>query len=153
DRVVEVDEVRYAVDAVPGDGLTAEEGLAYRFELGALVPDLRVAVHAERRGGKPGAGRGLDRLMAVAAVDALVDHVVPVIELHGLGDGLVLAGAKRRTHPDPAESERHCRHQCQDRQRQPGQVVRPPRKERGQPGSTKALRLSPFRTREVRRAR
>ena len=60
--------------------------LAHRLEQRALVPDLRVAVQAELRRRDAGVRRSIDRVVAVAAVDAFVARVVPVIELDRLLD-------------------------------------------------------------------
>src|SRR5215212_3024394 len=84
DRVVEVDEVGQVVDSRPLDGLVVAVAGADDLQVRALVPDLRVAVHAGLGRRHPGRVRRLDRGVAVAAVDAVVADVVLVRELDGL---------------------------------------------------------------------
>ena len=103
--VVEVDEVRQVVDLGPLDGDVGLEARAHRLEGGALVPDLRVAVHAGLGGRDAGVGRLLHRGVAVAAVDAHAAHVMRVAEGHRLLAGLVGPGDPgRAVHP---EEEQH----------------------------------------------
>src|SRR5437588_2233702 len=69
-RVVEVDEVRQAVHAAPVNGAVRGEAGAERLEHVGVRPDLGMAVHAGLRRRDAGEARGLDRSVAVAAVDA-----------------------------------------------------------------------------------
>src|SRR5205814_2048308 len=84
--VVEVDELRQVVDAVPGDGLVGPPALAHRLQHGTVRPDLRVAVHAGARRRQPGEGGFLDGGVAVPAVDAQAGDMVLVTERHRLFD-------------------------------------------------------------------
>src|SRR5205085_3922337 len=100
DGMVEVGEVRELVDLVPDDGAIGEEALPDRRELGALVPDLRVAVEAQRGRRNPREVRFLHRRVAVAAVDPFVTDVVPVIELDRLIDRILLLRVQRTADVD-----------------------------------------------------
>src|ERR1700694_5962217 len=100
DRVVEVDEVRQLVHLVPDDGAVGEVALAHRRELRALVPDLFVAVEADRSWRHARGRRLLHQVVAVAAIDAFVADVVPVIELHRLIDRVLLLRIERSSHVD-----------------------------------------------------
>ena len=91
DRVVEVDVVGQVVDLDPLDRSAGPPALPDRLELGRLVPDLGVAVHA-RLGRRDVRERGLlDARVAVPAVDAHGADVVLVGELDRLdaGDALL----------------------------------------------------------------
>ena len=96
DAVVEVDEVGQVVHARPLQRLVVAEAGAHRLEDRRVRPDLRVAVHAGLGRRDAGERRRLDRRVAVAAVDAVVEHVVLVAELHRLLDELA-ARASRTT--------------------------------------------------------
>jgi hypothetical protein len=96
DRVIEIDEIGDVGDTIPGDGLAREIAPAHGLEHRALVPYLVVATHAEiggryaRRRGRRGV------LVAVETIDAVVLHVMPMIELDGLFDGIELMAPERR---------------------------------------------------------
>src|SRR5471032_1786130 len=95
DCMVEVDEMWQLVDLVPDDGPVREVALTNRRELGALVPDLLVAIEAEagRRNSRP--LRLLHQIMAVATIDAFVADVMAMVELHRLIDRVLLLGEER----------------------------------------------------------
>src|SRR6266702_2526838 len=116
DGVVEVDEVGQPVDPHPRDGLAGEVALPDRLEPGALVPDLRVAVHAER--GRRDAGRGpaVDARVAVPAVNAIIGDVVAVVEQHRLDERVLLPGpaGHPRPHHEAAEGADRAPHEQQE---------------------------------------
>src|SRR5205807_1440316 len=107
DAVVEVDELRQVVDAVPDNGFIGALTLAHRLQHGAVGPDLRMAVHAGARGRQPGEGGLLHGGVAVAAVDAKAGDVVAVAERHRLLDVDLDAGdiiGARVARPGPAQA-------------------------------------------------
>src|SRR5215211_113624 len=84
--VVEVDEVRKVVDAVPLKRLVVAKAGPHRLENGGAGPNLRVAVHA-RLGRRNVGERGLlDRGVAVTAVNPDAADVMRVAELDRLLD-------------------------------------------------------------------
>src|SRR5262252_2360547 len=107
-RVIEVDELGQLVDPVPLDRLVLEEALPDLLEHRALVPDLRVAVHAELRLRHARCGRAIDRVVAVAAVDVVVADVMAVIELDRLFDRILHAARERRARIQH-QAQRHAR--------------------------------------------
>ena len=84
DAVVEVDEVRQVVDALPLERRPVAEALPHRLQQRAVGPDLRVAGHAGLGRRDAGEGGLLHGGVAVAAVDAVVRDVVLVAERHRL---------------------------------------------------------------------
>ena len=82
--------MRQQLNALPRpgarDGARALAALceAHGLEIRAVVPDLAVTIHAGLRRRHSRGRRGLDRLMAIAAVDAVVAYVVLVAELNWL---------------------------------------------------------------------
>src|SRR5262245_18915439 len=80
DTVIEIRKVRQIVHARPGDRAVRAKTLAHGLQCGAGVPDLRMAVHAGLGRRDVGEARGLDRRMAVTAVDPGVADVVRVAE-------------------------------------------------------------------------
>ena len=92
DRMVEVHEIGEVIHARPLERTVRAVALADRLEVGALQPDLGVAVHARLRRRDPGEGGLLDGGVAIAAVDPDGPHVVRVRELDRLCAGDVLLG-------------------------------------------------------------
>lgn len=80
DRVIEVDVVRQLRDPLPADRSPAGKACAHRREHAGLVPQLRVAGHADVRARQPRIGRSLDAGMAIATINALIGDVVLVAE-------------------------------------------------------------------------
>src|SRR5215469_12371661 len=78
--VVEIHEVGELVDAHPLQRLTATVAGADRLQQLGIRPDLRVAVHAGLGWRNAGKARGLDRSVAVTAVDAESGDVVLMAE-------------------------------------------------------------------------
>src|SRR6185503_787146 len=115
DAVIEVHEVRQVVDADPLHRLVFAEAGAHRLEDRRRLPDLRVAVHARLRGRDPGEGRGLNRCVAIPAVNPIVEHVMEMAELHRLLDVLLRTGhvrgaAKEHREPDqPSDQQEDAR--------------------------------------------
>src|SRR5262249_3453046 len=122
DRVVEVDVVGQVVDLDPLDRLARPPALADGLELGRLVPDLRVAVHAGlgRRGVR--VGGLLDAGVAIAAIDAHRSGVVLVGELDGLDASDVLLRHVRRSVDgvEEPEQQRHEEDETEDRDTRDG---------------------------------
>ena len=90
--VIEVDEVRQVVNAVPLEGFAGAPAFAYRLEVWAGGPYLRVAVDAGLGWRDAGEGRLLDGRVAVAAIDPQRSGVMSVTELNGLFAGDVGSG-------------------------------------------------------------
>ena len=82
--VVEIDEVGKLVDAGPLQRLAAAIAGSDGLEELRVGPDLRVAIHAGLGRRNAGKARGLDRGVAVTAVDAESGHVVLMAEGHRL---------------------------------------------------------------------
>src|ERR1700674_5628136 len=74
--VVEVNEIRQIVDARPWDRVAGPVTGPHRLQRRTREPDLRMAVHAGSSGRDVGKTRGLDRRVAIAAVDADPAHVM-----------------------------------------------------------------------------
>jgi hypothetical protein len=90
DAVIEVDETRQVVDTIPFERLPARVRLAQRREHRGVVEKLGMARHARRERRDAREGRGLDRRVAVAAIDAVVADVVLMAERDRLLDRVVL---------------------------------------------------------------
>ena len=124
DGVVELHEVGQVVHAGPLQRLPGAEARSHGLEEGAGRPDLRVAVHAGLRGRHVGERRGLDRRVAVPAVDAQPAHVVRVRELDRLRDVRVGAGGPVGPHDDGRRGPEQGG-QCADHdEARPGDLVR-----------------------------
>lgn len=85
--VIEIDEVRKIVHACPSDRLARPPALADRLEIGAVRPDLRMAIHTGLGRRDACIGELLDSRMTVTAVDAVISDVMFVTELNGLFPG------------------------------------------------------------------
>src|SRR4051812_7833398 len=104
--VVEVGESRQVVDALPFERFSGAIALAHWRQHIASHPHLRMAVHANFRGGHPRVGVVLHRRMAVAAIDAEESRMMFMTErdrLHALDAG---AGAVGRPEVDEARPQR-----------------------------------------------
>src|SRR5437763_7502193 len=82
--VVEVNEVGEIVNTPPFNGTAAGPTIANRLGKGRVRPDLRMARHACFGRGEAGKMRGLNAGMAVAAIDAVIFHVMLVAEWNWL---------------------------------------------------------------------
>ena len=111
--VIEIDELRQIVDALPGDRFAAAKTGADRLQHGAaepdllmaVAPDLGMAVHARLGRRDAGEGRILDRGMTVAAIDAELADMVLVAERDGLDPrqfGLAYVGRPADDIEEPA---------------------------------------------------
>ena len=109
---------------VPLQRLPAEKALAHRFEHGALRPDLRMAVHARLSGGHASKGGVFDGRVAVAAIDAVVGHVVLVTERNRLFDRLTRGGNVRRAHVQLRREEQQAQADESADQREARETVR-----------------------------
>ncbi len=82
--VIEIDEIRQVVHAAPSDRLSSAPALAYGLQIGAVRPNLRVAVHTRFSWRDSGIRQFLDCGMTVATINRLVSGVMFVAELYGL---------------------------------------------------------------------
>src|SRR3954453_12239269 len=80
DAVIEEDEIRDLIHTRPLQRLAGAVAGPYWFEQLGIGPDLRVAVHAGLRRRNSGKARGLNRRVAVAAINAEAGHVMLVAE-------------------------------------------------------------------------
>jgi len=113
DAVVEIDVIGQVVNARPFNRLIVAPTRPDGFEIGAVAPDLRVAVHTGLRRRYPGVRGSLDRRVAIAAINAVVARMVLVRKLHGL-----LALVERTRIPRRAIDLGDCpRHEQQDEDR------------------------------------
>ena len=85
DAVIEVNKIRQVVHASPLDRGARGKALPDGLERRGFRPELRMTGHASLRRRHSGEGRFFDRSMAIAAVDAVIDHMMFVAE----GDWLV----------------------------------------------------------------
>jgi len=86
---------------------------ANRLEQLGVGPDLRVAIHARFRRWNARKTRGLDRSVAVTAVDAESGHVMLMAEWNGLRLAYARIGNERGTlndvhNPARNDNEKHC---------------------------------------------
>jgi len=88
--VIEVDEISQAVNFDPLDGFVAAIAFANGLEVGSVVEQHRMAVHAGFCRRNAGHGGSFHTGMTVAAVNAVVADVMFVAELHRLLTGNVL---------------------------------------------------------------
>ena len=82
--VVEISVVGQVMYPNPLDRFASAKAGAHWFKIGAVSPDLLVAIHARVRGGHASRRRCFYRSMAVAAINAVVSHVMFVAKLDGL---------------------------------------------------------------------
>ena len=82
--VIEIREISQAVYSYPLDGLARAIAFANRLEVIRVVEEHGVAIHTGFRGRNAGYSGGLHAGVTVAAIDAVVSHVMFVAELHRL---------------------------------------------------------------------
>lgn len=123
DAVVEINELRKIVNALPLDGLVIAEAGADGFKVRAVAPDLAVAVHAGLRRRHAGGRSGLDRRVAVATINTVVARVVFMAELHRLLFFHIPAGQVRRSRDLGVRVKRRTRQNNRQEQTYPGNVV------------------------------
>src|SRR6266404_7245108 len=95
--MIEIGKVGKVVHADPLQRLTGLETCAHRFQIRAIGPNLFVAIHAHRRRRNSSRGRSLNRRVAIAAVDAVVAHMMLMTELDWLLALDPLAGVPSRS--------------------------------------------------------
>ena len=95
--VVEISVVGQVMYPNPLDRFASAKAGAHWFKIRAVSPDLLVAIHARVRGGHASGRRCFYRGMAVAAINAIVSHVMFVAKLDGLLSLNPLAGVPGRT--------------------------------------------------------
>jgi hypothetical protein len=83
--VIKINKVGKIIHPVPQQRLPSAKTFAYRFEQRRRRPDLRMAVHAGLGWRNSSEPRGLNRSVAIAAVDTERSHVVLVAERRRLG--------------------------------------------------------------------
>ena len=105
-RVIEICVVRQVVHANPFQRLARLETGAHRLEVRAIRPDLFVTAHANISRRNPGRRRCFHARVAVAAIDAVVAHVMLVTELNWLLALDVRAGVPARTSDADANEHR-----------------------------------------------
>lgn len=89
DAVVEISEIREAIDPVPLNGTSVAIAFSHRFEHGTSCPDLRVTVHAGGCRWHARKRAHFHRRMTITAIDAEACDVVFVAEGYGLLPGNV----------------------------------------------------------------
>jgi predicted nucleotidyltransferase len=82
--VLEVNEIRQIVHPRPLDRPARAKAVAHRFQNRAFGPNLRVAIHADFRARDSRKSLGLDRSVAVAAIDPIIADVMLMAELNRL---------------------------------------------------------------------
>jgi hypothetical protein len=92
DAVIEKNKVRKLVDARPLQRLTGPIARPHRLEQAGVGPDLRMAIHTGLRRRNSREARGLNRGVAVAAIDAQSRYMVLMAE----GNWLRLANPRIR---------------------------------------------------------
>ena len=102
DAVVEVDEVRQVVHAHPVQRLVVAEAGAHRLEDRLGVEQLPSGSSCTSWSAECRERRRLDRRVAVAAIDAVVGHVVQVAELDRLFDVFVLRASRMTSARGPS---------------------------------------------------
>ena len=116
-RVVEIHEIGHVVDALPGDGLAAFEGIVNRLEFGRIRPNLRVAGHAGFGRRDIGEFAFVHRCVAIAAINAVVADVMLVGKLNRLLDGNVNLIAVRQIHAHQGHAQTgHAQHDAKNNQ-------------------------------------
>jgi len=105
--VIKVDEIGQAVNFHPFNGFIGAIAFANGLEVSRGVEQHRMAVHAGLRRRDTGNGGSFHTGMTVAAVDAVIAHVMFVAELHRLLAGNVLPRHIRRTRHGEHGNSRH----------------------------------------------
>jgi hypothetical protein len=82
--VIEIDEIGKVVNSRPLDRLARAPALSDRFQIRAVRPDLRMAVHAGPGRRNPGKRELLHRRVTIAAIYSVIANVVLMTELNGL---------------------------------------------------------------------
>jgi len=82
--VIEIDVVSQAMHFHPFDGFIRAIAFADRFEVGGVIEEHGMAIHAGFRGRNAGVGGTFYAGMTVAAIDAIIPGVVFVAELNRL---------------------------------------------------------------------
>lgn len=125
--VGEVSVVRELVHADPGNRLPRLVGVTDRRELGAVLFDLNVTVHAGLRGRNRRVVRALDRVVAIATVQAEFSGVKLVAKGHGLL-GAVADVRKFGRKPMPHHTDHNGQHQRDGGNDGEGDFIGPARK-------------------------
>src|SRR6267154_533820 len=118
--MIEIGKVGKVVHADPFQRLPGLETCAHRFQIRAIGPNLFVAIHAHRRRRNSSRGRSLNRRVAIAAINAVVAHMMLMTELDWLLTLDPLAGV-------PSRPSNLCRNPKGREQNKDGAVNRGPR--------------------------
>jgi hypothetical protein len=115
--VVEINKIGQIMHACPSDWLACSITCANRFEIGAILPDLRMAIHADSCWRNSGGGSFFDGSVAISAVEPNITDMMLVAELHRLlasNEGVryvvgtvELSNCEKRTNDDK-ESPKYC---------------------------------------------
>jgi len=95
--VIEVCKIAQPVNFHPFNRFIRAKALAHRLQVGCVIKQYRMAVHASLRWRNARRRRLLYTRVAVAAIDSIVSNVVLVAELNGLLASEILARQIRRS--------------------------------------------------------
>jgi hypothetical protein len=82
--VIEIDKIGKVVNSRPLDRLARAPALSDRFQIRAVCPDLRMAIHAGPGRRNPGEGEPLNSSVTIAAIYSVVANVMLMTELNRL---------------------------------------------------------------------
>ncbi|EEF25552.1 conserved hypothetical protein, partial [Ricinus communis] len=114
--VIEIHEVRQIMQALPRDGFARAQALVQRRKHGRIGEQLRMAGEADLRRRHAGAAFRFHSDVAVATIDAVIEHMMFVAERQGL-----VRGGSDRVRVLRAPPEQYDRRHDHDRQRQQSQ--------------------------------
>jgi len=122
--VVEIRKIAEAMDLHPLDRFTGSIALAHRLQITDVIEQNRVAVHTGFRGRDAGGSGILNGSMTVAAVDAIVSHMMFVAELHRLLAENILPRKIRRARERQDSRKRQSRQENRGKQAKTGDKIR-----------------------------
>ena len=122
--VIEIRKIAQAMDFHPLDRFAGSIALAHRLQITDIVEQNRMAIHASFRGRDTGGSGILNRSMTVAAVNAIVAHMVFVAELHRLLAGNILPRKIWRARERQYPRKRQPREKNSGKQAETGDKIR-----------------------------